>query len=207
MTQRKYHLPTLEFFRSFEAVARHGSFTLAAEELCLTQSAVSRQIALLEKGTGLKLFRRLHRRIESTSEGLALFEAVTQGLDAIEGCLVSLQTAPDFPQITIASSVSFSYFWLMPRLEIFNRQHPEVDIRIIASDQRVDPRRQEADVFVLYGQDGVELLPRTPLFEERVYPVCSPGFLAAHQGISALPDLLGKTLLHLDGGGLSLIHI
>ena len=201
MTQRKYDLPTLELFRSFEAVARHGSFTLAAQELCLTQSAVSRQIGLLEDSASLTLFRRLHRRIELTREGLALFGAVTQGLDAVQGCLASLLTAPDFPQITIAASVSFSYFWLMPRLEIFNRQHPEIDIRIIASDQRVDLRRQEADVFVLYGQDGVELLPRTPLFEERVYPVCSPGFLAAHQGISALPDLLGKTLLHLDGGG------
>lgn len=201
MSPRKYHLPALDLFRSFEAVARHGSFTLAAQELCLTQSAVSRQIALLEKRRSLKLFRRLHRRIELTREGLALFGAVTQGLDGIQGCLASLQTAPDFPQITIAASVSFSYFWLMPRLEIFNRQHPEVDIRIIASDQRVDLQRQEADVFVLYGQDRAELLPLTPLFEERVYPVCSPGFLLAHQGMSSLPDLLAKTLLHLDGGG------
>ncbi len=201
MNQQKYQLPPLDLLRSFEAVARHGSFTLAAQELCLTQSAVSRQIALLEKSTSLKLFRRLHRRIELTREGLALFGAVTQGLDAIQGCLASLQTAPDFPQITVAASVSFSYFWLMPRLEIFNRQHPEIDIRIIASDQRVDLRRQEADVFVLYGQDGADLLPRTPLFEEKVYPVCSPGFLAAHPGISALTDLLAKTLLHLDGGG------
>ena len=201
MTQRKYHLPDLDLLRSFEAVARQGSFTRAAEELSLTQSAVSRQIAQLEQSTNLKLFQRLHRRIEMTNEALALFGVVTQGLDAIQGCLASLQMAPDFPQITIATSVSFSYFWLMPRLEIFNRQHPEIDIRIIASDQRVDLRRQEADVFVLYGQDGAELLPLTPLFEEKVYPVCSPGFLASHQGLSALPDLLGKTLLHLDGGG------
>ena len=115
----KYRMPPLDLFHTFEAVARHRSFTLAADELCLTQRAVSRQIKMLEAKIGLRLFRRLHRAIEITAEGQRLFEAVTRGLDEISDCLAALGAAAKAPQITVSASVAFAWYWLMPRLERF----------------------------------------------------------------------------------------
>ena len=111
----KYRLPPLDLFHSFEAVTRHRSFTLAADELCLTQSAVSRQVKALEDALGLHLFLRLHRAIELTAEGKRLFEAVTRGLDDLSACLETLGAATKAPQITVSASVAFAWFWLMQR--------------------------------------------------------------------------------------------
>ena len=137
---KRYTMPSLSLFHTFEAVARRKSFTLAADELCLTQSAVSRQIRALEDQLGLPLFRRLHRAIALTAEGQRLFEAVTRGLREIETCIADLRAATANPQITVSASVAFSYFWLMPRLERFSARHPEIDLRVLATDQGVDLR-------------------------------------------------------------------
>ena len=103
-------MPSLSLLRTFEVVARQGSFTRAAVELCLTQSAVSRQIKSLEEELGLPVFRRLHRAIALTAEGQRLFEAVTRGLREIESCVTDLWAASANPQITVSASVAFSYF-------------------------------------------------------------------------------------------------
>jgi len=177
------------------------SFTAAADELCLTQSAVSRQIKALETDLGQSLFRRKHRSIKLTTEGQQLFEAVTRGLDEISGCVSKLRTPSETPQITVAASVAFSYFWLMPRLERFSEAFPNIDLRVLASDQMVDLRQGDADVAVLYGEgdwDGVET---HQLFGERVYPVCSPAYLRNHPELKQASDIPDQTLLHLDGGG------
>ncbi|MDG1118036.1 MAG: LysR family transcriptional regulator [Flavimaricola sp.] len=94
---RKYPLPSLDLLHSFEAVARHRSFTLAADELCLTQSAVSRQVKALEDALGLRLFHRLHRAVTVTAEGQRLFESVTRGLDDVSACLAALGAATKAP--------------------------------------------------------------------------------------------------------------
>lgn len=177
------------------------SFTAAAEELCLTQSAVSRQIRSLEENLGLPLFLRKHRAIELTSEGHHLFVAVSRGLDEIGRCVESLRAATEAPQITFAASVAFSYYWLMPRLGRFAERCPDIDLRILATDQKVDLRRQDADIAVLYGEGGWEGVEIRRLFGERVYPVCSPAYLLDHPDIRSPEDLLDQTLLHLDGGG------
>ncbi len=198
---KKYHLPALSQLHTFEAVARWLSFTRAADELCLTQSAVSRQIKGLEANIGRQLFRRKHRAIELTAEGQRLFDAVTRGLDEIALCLGALRATVDTPQITVAASVAFSYYWLMPRLERFSERFPAIDLRILASDQMVDLTRGDADIAVLFGEGGWDGLETRPLFGERVYPVCSPGYLRAHPELKTPQDLLAQTLLHLDGGG------
>ena len=195
---QKYRLPPLGLFRTFEAVARHLSFTAAASELCLTQSAVSRQIATLELLTGLRLFRRLHRAIELTPAGQRLLEAVTRGLDQIHGCLTALGTATKMPQITVSATVAFAWFWLMPRLDQFSARHPEVDLRILATDTPVLPGRGDVDVAILFGSGQWEGINSQLLFLERVYPVCSPRFLSAHPALLRPDDLLCQTLLHLD---------
>jgi LysR family glycine cleavage system transcriptional activator len=196
----KYHLPSLDLFHTFEAVARHRSFTLAADELCLTQSAVSRQIKTLEDALGLRLFRRLHRAIEATAEGQRLSEAVTRGLEDISACLAALGAAAKAPQITVSASVAFAWFWLMPRLERFGALQPDVDLRVLATDQPVLPGSGEVDVAVLFGSGQWEGLEARLLFGERVYPVCSPAYLRDHPELRRPEDMLDQTLLHLEYG-------
>ncbi len=200
----KYRLPSLNLFLTFEAVARHRSFTLAADELCLTQSAVSRQIKTLEDALGLRLFRRLHRAIEVTAEGQRLFESVTRGLDDISACLAALGAAAKAPQITVSASVAFAWFWLMPRLQRFGALQPDVDLRVLATDQPVLPGAGEVDVAILFGAGQWEGLTTRLLFGERVYPVCSPAYLGDHPELRRAEDLLDQTLLHLEYGKPSL---
>ncbi|WP_343079753.1 LysR substrate-binding domain-containing protein [Ostreiculturibacter nitratireducens] len=198
---RKFNMPSLSLFHTFEVAARRRSFTLAADELCITQSAVSRQIKALEDQLGVLLFRRLHRAIEPTAEGRRLFESVTRGLQEIETCVAGLQAAAENPQITVSASVAFSYFWLMPRLERFSARHPEIDLRVLATDQKVDLRQEGVDVAILYGAGRWEGVEAHLLFGERVYPVCSPAYLRNHPELREPSDMLDQTLLHLDGGG------
>ena len=194
-------LPSLSLFQTFEVVARCRSFTLAADELCLTQSAVSRQIRALEDQLGLTLFRRLHRAIELTADGRQLWGAVTRGLDEITGCVGRLQAVTETPQITVAASVAFSYFWLMPRLEKFSALHPDIDLRVLATDQMISPRQEGVDVAILYGTGKLDGVRTQLLFGEKVYPVCSPVYLRDHPELRTASDMLDQTLLHLDGGG------
>ncbi|MDU8927200.1 transcriptional regulator GcvA [Alisedimentitalea sp. MJ-SS2] len=194
-------LPSLTLLHSFEVVARHQSFTRAAEELCLTQSAVSRQIKSLEEALGRPLFRRKHRAIELTIAGRQLFASVSAGLDEINACVARLRNEGDTPQITVAASVAFSYYWLMPRLERFGARFPDIDLRVLATDQMVDPRKDDVDVAVLYGENNWQGVEVQHLFGERVYPVCSPGFMTDHPELVRASDLLDQTLVHLDGGG------
>lgn len=196
----KYRLPPLDLFHTFEAVARHRSFTLAASELCLTQSAVSRQIRSLEDALGLRLFRRLHRAIEMTPEGQRLLESVTRGLDDVMACLAALGAASKTPQITVCASVAFAWFWLMPRLERFSALQPDIDLRVLATDQPVLPGSGEVDVAILFGSGQWEGLQAQLLFGERVYPVCSPAYLRDQLVLHRPEDLLGQTLLHLEYG-------
>jgi len=195
---QKYRLPPLDLFRTFEAVARHRSFTVAASELCLTQSAVSRQIATLEQQTGLRLFRRLHRAIELTPAGQELLQATSGGLDLIQGCLTRLGSSARAPHITVSATVAFAWFWLMPRLTQFSADHPGVDIRVLATDTPVFPGHDDVDVAILFGPGQWEGITSTLLFRERVYPVCSPQFLSEHPKLHRPEDLVCQTLLHLD---------
>lgn len=200
----KSSLPSLDLLHTFAAVVRNRSFTLAAEELCLTQSAVSRQIRSLEDALTLRLFRRLHRAIEVTPEGQRLFESVTRGLDDIGKCLAELGAAAKAPQITVCASVAFAWFWLMPRLERYRAQHPDIDLRVLATDQPVLPGTGEVDLAILFGSGQWEGLHAQLLFGERVYPVCSPAYLRDHPELRRPEDLLDQTLLHLEYGKPSL---
>lgn len=196
----KYLLPPLDLFHTFEAVARRRSFTLAGHELCLTQSAVSRQIRVLEDALGLRLFHRLHRAIALTPEGQRLFESVTRGLDDVSACLAVLGAAAKAPQITVCASVAFAWFWLMPRLERFGALQPDTDLRVLATDQPVLPGAGEVDVAILFGSGQWEGLEARLLFGERVYPVCSAAYLRDHAALHRPEDMLDQTLLHLEYG-------
>lgn len=197
----KHRLPTFGLLNTFEVAARHLSFTLASQELCLTQGAVSRQIKALEDQIGVTLFLRKHRAIELTLEGVELYKVVTRSLEDIGACLEAMRNNTAFPQITVAASVSFAYYWLMPRLEKFSEAHPEIDLRILASDQKVDLTRDGVDVAILFGCDPWSAVEAKFMFGEQVYPVCSPDYLASHPELQQASDMLDQTLLHLEGGG------
>jgi DNA-binding transcriptional LysR family regulator len=195
---RKYSLPSLDLLHTFEAVARHRSFSLAADELCLTQSAVSRQVKTLEDVSNFKLFQRLHRSIELTSEGAELFDSVTRGLATIDACYSSLKKAPKAPKITVSATVAFSWFWLMPRLERFSALNPDIDLRILATDHSVLPKGGEVDVAILFGSGNWDGLEAKLLFGERVYAVCSPSYVSAHPELVQIENFLDHPLLHFE---------
>ncbi len=204
-TQKVVHLvrsarPSLTLLQTFEVVARHCSFTRAANELCLTQSAVSRQVKLLEDELGVSVFRRLHRAIELTADGQKLLASVSRGFGEIDRGLQSLRTAPKVPHVTVFASVAFAHFWLMPRLSRFRDIYPEYDLRVLASDLPATPRPGDVDVAVLFGRGQWQGIESQLLFGERVYPVCSLAYLQQHPELSATQDLRNHTLLHLDYG-------
>lgn len=192
--------PSLTLLQTFEVVARHCSFTRAANELCLTQSALSRQVKLLEDELGVRVFRRLHRAIELTPEGHKLFASVGRGLREIDSGLHSLRAGSKIPQVTVSASVAFAHFWLMPKLSRFRAMHPEFDLRVLASDLPATLRPGEVDVAVLFGRGQWPGIEAQLLFGECVYPVCSPAYIQQHPGLSTNQDLRNHTLLHLDYG-------
>lgn len=192
--------PSLTLLQTFEVVARHCSFTRAANELCLTQSALSRQVKLLEDELGVRVFRRLHRAIELTPEGHKLFASVSRGLKEIDSGLHSLRAGSKIPQVTVSASVAFAHFWLMPKLSRFRAMHPEFDLRVLASDLPATLRPGEVDVAVLFGRGQWPGIEAQLLFGECVYPVCSPAYMQLHPGLSTNQDLRNHTLLHLDYG-------
>lgn len=193
----KVQNPDLSLLQSFDTVARLKSFTLAADELCLTQSAVSRQVRMLEDQLGVRLFKRLHRAIALTDQGQRLHEVTRRSIDDINACLGALRSSK-VTQITVSASVAFAYFWLMPRLEKWRSLHPELDLRVLASDRPAPPRQDDIDVAILFGNGEWSGTQSNLLFGERVYPVCSAGYLAARARLAEPADLLDCTLLHLD---------
>jgi DNA-binding transcriptional LysR family regulator len=165
-------LPPLELLRSFEAAARTLSFTRAAGELFLTQSAVSRQIAALESHMGVVLFERRHRALALTDAGQSLFRTTVDVLERLRDTVHRLRPAVGRRSLTVTTTVGFASLWLVPRLPRFTAAHPEVDVRIAAANRMMDIEREDIDV-------AVRFMPRDralgePLFGEEVQPVCAP---------------------------------
>jgi len=182
--------------RIFESAARHLNFTAAARELHSTQSAVSQQVRTLEEQLGLKLFDRVYRGVRLTEPGHALFVSVQDGFSTIEKTITRLQQHHRNPQLNILTDFSLATYWLLPRLPDFRRQHPQIDVRITTNQGAVDWQRQEADVAIVFGDQGqLEGIPR--LLHEEVLPVCGPGFLSEYGPIEDLTRLGEVPLLTL----------
>ncbi len=186
-------LPPLELLRSFEAAARTLSFTRAAGELYLTQSAVSRQIQQLEASLGVLLFERRHRALVLTEAGGVLQRAVVDSLERLRDATARLRAAPVPRQVAITCTPGFASLWLIPRLARFTATHPLVDVRLSATLEVLDLERSRIDVAVRF----VPIVRGTgpALFEESVMPLCAPQIAAALRMPS---DLVDQTLLTLD---------
>jgi LysR family glycine cleavage system transcriptional activator len=185
-------LPSLSALRFFEAAARHLSFTRAAVELHVTQGAVSHQIRALESQLGYPLFTRLPRQVLLTEEGQLLSRSVGEALAIIEQAVMRNRRLQTRGWVTVSASPSFAMRWLVPRLDDFRTAHPELDVRIAATDRLVDPRREAVDLCIRYGEGAYPGLAVTPLITDMVFPVCSPRLV----GLTALADLPRHRLLH-----------
>ncbi|WP_431855704.1 transcriptional regulator GcvA [Azospirillum sp.] len=191
--------PSLAAVRAFEAAARLGSFTQAAEELCLTQSAVSRHVRTLEDWFAVALFTRRGRQVALTEAGREYFVRVSDGLgrirDANDAMLARVRRQD---QVTLSLLPSVAALWLSPSLPDFTARHPGIDLRIHASRALADLRRDGIDLAMRYGQGGWPGVEAEPLGFETLTPICTPA-LAVRHGITADPaSLVGAPLLMDD---------
>ncbi|HEX7891013.1 MAG TPA: LysR substrate-binding domain-containing protein [Ramlibacter sp.] len=166
--------------RAFEAVARHLNFRAAAEEMALTQSAVSRQIQSLEEEVGVSLFLRHTRAVELTSAGAQLLMAVSQSLPRIDNAVRQIRQSAGRRAVALTTFASFASMWLIPRLEQFQRDHPDIDIRIDASDARLDLEIADVDLALRYGPMNTMPPQAVRLFGEQLTPVASPWLLKSN---------------------------
>lgn len=191
-------LPSLPALQTFEAAARHGSFTAAARELHVTQGAVSHQVRALEESLGYPLFLRRPRRVELTEEGRVLAEAVTRGLTQIADALRRIEMQRERTWLSVSASHSFAVRWLVPRLESFWRLHPDIDVRISSTNRMVDPRHEDIDLCIRYGDGHYPGLDCECLVTEEVFPVCSPRLVEGDPPLREPEDLRHHVLLHDD---------
>jgi DNA-binding transcriptional LysR family regulator len=180
--------------RAFEAVARHLNFRAAAEELSLTQSAVSRQIQSLEDEVGSALFLRHTRSVELTGAGTILLRAAGSALERIDAAVRQIRQSAGRRSVAITTWASFASMWLIPRLEAFQREHPDIDIRIDATDVAVDLATADVDMALRYAAPETITAGAIRLFGEQLTPVASPWLLREHR-IGKLDDLAQVTLI------------
>lgn len=190
------HLPPLDFVRGFVAVGRRMSITLAAEDLCLTQSAVSRQVHALEQAMGLKLLVRGHRAVSFTPEGERFFKAADAALQQLQEVLGPLDQRQQHRPVTITAAAGVAGLWLLPRLESLQQALPGIDVRVATSEKIVDLRDGSADIAIRYCPEGADTDGAIRLFDEEILPVAHPSLCAAG---ARLQDVIeGQVLLEFE---------
>lgn len=191
-------LPPFKALIAFEATARHGSFTRAAEELNVTQGAISRQIALLEDMLGAHLLDRTTRSVCLTPTGEQYFQSSREALLALAAATQQIKRWHGDQQVTVATSTALASLWLLPRIPEFNEAHEGIDLRIVAYDHVKDYRKLECDLAVYYAKGPPEAIKSTPICSEEIFPICSPAYLARHPNLATAQDLANCTWLWLD---------
>lgn len=191
-------LPPLNSLVAFEAAARHLSFTLAAQELHVTQGAISRQVRLLEDYLGKTLFERTTRAMHLSPTGSQYYETVREALLQLAQATGEIRHWRGAQQVTVATSTAMASLWLLPKVAQFQRDNEEIDLRIIAYDHVKDFSRLDCDLALYYCRTPPQNMSVTPLFSERVFPVCSPAYLAKHPDLHSLEQLAACTWLWLE---------
>ena len=189
-------LPPLNALRAFEASARHLSFTRAADELYVTQAAVSHQIKSLEEHLGIKLFMRKNRALLLTEEGQSYFLDIKDIFISLLESTERLLSRGAKGAITLSLPPSFAIHWLVPRLNEFNLLHPDIDVRIKAVDQSDGLLTEDVDVAIYYGRGQWPKVKSNKLHTEYLIPVCSPLVFDGDKPLDTPADLAQHTLLH-----------
>ncbi|MGF7160096.1 LysR family glycine cleavage system transcriptional activator [Rhodoligotrophos appendicifer] len=197
---KPFRLPPLNLFRVFDAAARLGNFSAAAEELCVTPSAVSQQIRQLEDLLEVRLFRRLPRKMELTREGTVLASAVCEGLSLFVAACQKIVDPNEPAVLCINAPASIASRWLVPRLKRFMQLNPQVKITLLASNDAVDFDRQDIDVALRWGNGRWPHARVERLGHGRLFPVCSPALLREGPPIHHPHDLRHHTLLQVVEG-------
>jgi LysR family transcriptional regulator, glycine cleavage system transcriptional activator len=191
-------LPPLNGVKAFEAAARNESFTRAAEELSVTQGAISHQVKALETTLGLKLFHRERQRLILTEAGRDYLTIIRDALDQIAAGTERLLQRQQSGVLTVSTSPDFAAKWLVNRLGRFSEKHPGVDLRVSATTHYVDFARDDVDVAVRHGDGNWPGLDVQRLYSERLFPVCSPKLVVGRNRIRKAADLLKFPLLRLE---------
>jgi LysR family glycine cleavage system transcriptional activator len=189
-------LPSLNGLRAFEAAARHLSFTRAAAELNVTQTAISHQIRRLEEQLGLRLFVRRNRALLLTREAQSYLPAIRSAFEDLRRATGRLQRSEPDGVLTVSTTASLAAKWLVTRVASFQDAHPGIEVRITTSAHLVDFRREEVDMAVRYGRGHWPGLRADWLMAEDIFPVCSPRLLAGDKPLRRPEDLAQHTLLH-----------
>jgi LysR family glycine cleavage system transcriptional activator len=191
-------LPPLNALKAFEAAARHESFTRAAEELCVTQGAVSHQVKALEVELGIKLFNRERQRLIITEAGRDYLTVLRDAFDRMAVGTERLIQRQSAGVLTVSTSPDFAAKWLVNRLGRFAETHPSLDLRVSATLHHVDFAREDVDLAVRHGDGNWAGLDVVRLCTEQLFAVCSPKLLAGRKRITKPADVRKFPLLHLD---------
>ncbi|UVJ46381.1 LysR substrate-binding domain-containing protein [Pseudomonas sp. LS1212] len=191
-------IPSMTALLEFEAVARLGSFTLAAQELGVTQAAVSKQVKLLEEALETRLFHRLHRAIKLTGEGYILHSVIAESIYRMASVFDKISEGIGDQEIVLACTGAFSHLRILPRLVTLRMTQPKLQLRLITQLLTPDAYRDDIDLAIRFGngkwEDGNSLF----LFDEEVFPVCSPSWLAAHSAPTSIDDFFHMELIDSD---------
>jgi DNA-binding transcriptional LysR family regulator len=189
-------LPPLASLLPFEAAARHESFTKAAEELHLTQAAVSRQIRALEDDLSMHLFERRNRAVHLTDAGRAFARVVAGGLESIAAQAGHLRGLGQSGEVIFFSQLCEAFYWVMPRLSEFHRRHPDIEVRVAASTKPLAEASGYFDVALQTSNRASGSHPLVFTVPDEVFPICSPAYLAGRKTPLDLVDLSSHHLLH-----------
>jgi len=191
-------LPPMNSLIVFEAAARHLSFTKAADELTVTQGAISRQIRQLEEYLGKELFIRSNRNISLTPTGLQYYQTIYSSLLNVAQATAEIKKWQGEHQITVATTNAMAALWLLPKVASFQQNNEGFDLRILTTENILDLHKMDFDLALFYCRTPPERMNVTTLFPEEVFPVCSPSYLAQFNADSTPEDIFGKALLYLD---------
>jgi LysR family transcriptional regulator, glycine cleavage system transcriptional activator len=191
-------LPPLNALKAFEAAARHESFTRAAEELFVTQGAVSHQVKALETELGVKLFNRERQRLVITEAGRQYLTILRDAFDRIALGTEKLVQRQSSGALTVSTSPDFAAKWLVNRLGRFAEDHPNIDLRVSATLHHVDFAREDVDLAVRHGDGSWPGLDVARLSAEQLFPVCSPKLLMGRHRLTKPTDVLKFPLIHVD---------
>jgi LysR family transcriptional regulator, glycine cleavage system transcriptional activator len=183
--------------KPFEATARHLNFSQAADELFVTQAAVSKQIKLLEEFLGTKLFVRRGRTVSLTDDGDKLYQAVTLGLSHIAETASRIRVRENTSRISIAMRLAFASQFMAAQLSSLQEEFPDIDLNILTTEQNPNSLLDSADMAIVLGHEPQPHLHADLLFSEEVFPVCSPSYLQRHPELTTVNSLADQNLIHL----------
>jgi LysR family transcriptional regulator, glycine cleavage system transcriptional activator len=192
-------LPPLNWLRAFESAARHMSFTDAAEELGVTQAAVSQQVRQLEDWLGTQLFKRLARSLALTDAGIAYLPTVRDSFDRLHLGTEQVFGRAERRPVTLRATATIAALWLAPRLAAFRERHPEITVRVTTLYAPVDFGQDGVDIELRYGHGNWPGVRTHKLADEFFFPVCSPRYLAAAPRLETPADIPRHRLIHVLG--------